>query len=118
MESLLLFVIAAICGAVIGWSLLYLSSAKQAILLRKASSGKKIYILIDFLFRLFVPIIFAILGLLLPHRIIMHLLQIGILDIQPGKAMSIYLYTFVIVFFSVAVYLYKTGKIKTTKKLI
>lgn len=100
-------------GIFLSYGLIFVGKFKEFIIRKKQNGGGWIK-LIDILWRVALPIVFAILAYGVPFKII-YITSKNLTEYNQIK--SFYGYSFTISFFAFIAYLIKTKKIKTTKKL-
>jgi hypothetical protein len=113
MLNIVICIIGISMGLFIGVLLIYIGKFKEYMDLKK-TNGNLMIKLLDLLWRVSLPILFALISFLLPIQILCFLFNDPILIKSLSK---IYSYSFVPSFFVCMFLLIRMGKIKTTKNL-
>ncbi len=109
--NIVICIIGISMGLFIGLSLIYIGKFKEYMDIKK-TNGNPMIKLLDLLWRVSLPILFALISFLLPIQILCFLFNDPILIKSLSK---IYSYSFVPSFFVCMFLLIKMGKIKMTK---
>jgi len=113
MKIFFVILFAIIMGLAMSYSLIYISSFKEYIIVKKRDRNRLLTIL-DVLWRILLPITFGVISLIMPSQLFCFFFKNG--DVVK-RLSSIYLYTFVFCFFLSVFVLIKLGKIKVKAKL-
>jgi hypothetical protein len=113
MLKIVICIIGVFMGFTIFSMLIYIGKFKEYMDIKK-NSGNLMIKLLDLLWRILLPIMFALISFMLPIQIFCFLFNDPILIKSLSK---IYSYSFVPSFFICMFLLIKAGKIKTTKRL-
>jgi len=99
-----------LAGLSISYSLSYVGRLK--IYMRTVRNKNTMYKVLDVLWKILLPLVFSIIGFLIPSDIIQSIFS----GIEVKFVLNLYFYSFVISFFIFCFIFIKTGKLKTEKK--